>query len=296
MGTASDLAMAMELGVDGILCNTGIAARQGSGAHGAVLPAACEAGRDPSWRAASRANCTAPPPARRKACDSREAAEPSAPWQRISLADKPLYFVTDHNLTGGRPQLEVIERPWKAACAWCSTGTRISPERIHPGGRARPWRCAGNTGPLMLINDRVAIAKDIGADGVHLGQDDMEPQEARDMLGPDAIIGLSTHNREEVLAAADKPVDYINIGPMFPTATKDHSRYGALGTDRVLELSRLARFPFTTMGGINGTTWGTCSPAGVRTVAMVTEISLAPDAAARTRELLAEIRESRHGG
>ena len=54
----------------------------------------------------------------------------------------------------------------------------------------------------------------------------------------DAIIGLSTHNRQEVLASRGKPLDYINIGPMFPTATKEHARYGALGTDRVLDLCR----------------------------------------------------------
>ena len=151
-------------------------------------------------------------------------------------------------------------------------------------------------GALMLVNDRVEAAMDIGADGVHLGQDDMEPQDARDMLGENAIIGLSTHNREEVLAALDKPLDYLNIGPMFPTATKEHSRYGALGTDQVLELSRLSPLPFTTMGGIKRHHLGDLFRRGVRTVAMVTEISLAPDVAGRTRELLADIREAQHGG
>ena len=150
-------------------------------------------------------------------------------------------------------------------------------------------------GALLLVNDRVEAALDIGADGVHLGQDDMDPDDARAMLGPKAIIGLSTHNREEVLAARGKPLDYINIGPMFPTATKDHSRYGALGADQVLELSRLSPLPFTTMGGIKKAHLADLFRRGVRTVAMVTEISLAADVAGRVRDLLEEMERGRRG-
>lgn len=148
-------------------------------------------------------------------------------------------------------------------------------------------------GALMLVNDRVEAALAIGADGAHLGQDDLPPAEARRILGPGAILGLSTHNREEVLAARDLPLDYINIGPMFPTATKDHARYGALGADRVLELARLSPFPFTTMGGIKKAHLRDLFSRGVRTVAMVTEISLAEDIPGRVRELLAEIAAGR---
>lgn len=207
----------------------------------------------------------------------------------FSLSQLPLYFVTDHNLTGGRPQLDVIR-------AALEGGVRLVQYRdkdLPDSGFAREARAALELcraqGALLLVNDRVAIAKAIGADGVHLGQGDMDPHEARRILGPDAILGLSTHNREEVMAAESAPVDYINIGPMFPTATKDHSQYGALGTDLVLELSRLSRHPFTTMGGIKKSHLRDLFARGVMTVAMVTEISQAPDPAARTRELLAEI-------
>ena len=151
-------------------------------------------------------------------------------------------------------------------------------------------------GATLLINDRVEVARAIGADGVHLGQDDMAPSEARKILGDDAVIGLSTHTREEVLAAQVQPLNYINIGPMFPTATKDHSRYGSLGTEGVLELGRLSRFPFTTMGGIKRAHLRDLFSRGISTVAMVTEISLASDVAGRVRELLEEISRADRAG
>lgn len=208
----------------------------------------------------------------------------------FTLADKPLYYVTDHGLTGGRPQLEVMAAALKG-------GVRLVQYRdkdLDDAGFAREAEAALELcrayGALLLVNDRVSVARNIGADGVHLGQEDMDPGEARRLLGPSAIIGLSTHNREEMLAAEEQPVDYINIGPMFPTATKDHSRYGALGAERVLELSRLSRHPFTTMGGIKKSHLRDLFARGFNTVAMVTEISLAPDPEERVRELLAEIK------
>jgi thiamine-phosphate pyrophosphorylase len=200
-----------------------------------------------------------------------------------------LYFVTDHNLTAGRPQVDVI-------AAALEGGVRLVQYRdkdLPDSGFEREARAAlelcRRFGATLLINDRVHIALALGADGVHLGQDDMPPAEARKLLGPKAIIGISTHDRKEVLAAEDQPVDYVNIGPMFPTATKEHARYGTLGPETVLGLAALSRHPFTTMGGIKRSHLRTLFARGVRTVAMVTEISLAPDPAARVRELLAEI-------
>jgi thiamine-phosphate pyrophosphorylase len=205
-------------------------------------------------------------------------------------ADAPLYFVTDHALTGGRPQLEVIRGALEGGVRLVQFRDKESPDReFIREGREALALCRRH-GALLLVNDRVEAAKAIGADGVHLGQDDMPPAEARRILGPEAVIGLSTHDREEVLAARDLPLDYVNIGPMFPTATKDHARYGTLGADRVLELSKLSPFPFTTMGGIKKAHLRDLFSRGVRTVAMVTEISLAEDIPGRVRELLEEIR------
>ncbi len=207
----------------------------------------------------------------------------------FSLADRPLYFVTDHNLTGGRPQLDVVRAALDGGVRLVQYRDKQLPDSGFEREAVAVLKECRAYGALLLLNDRVAVAKAIGADGVHLGQEDMDPEEARLILGPEAIIGLSTHDRAEVEAAQGKPVDYINIGPMFPTATKDHARYGTLGLAKVLELARLSRFPFTTMGGIKKSHLRELFQSGIQTVAMVTEISLAPDPAARVRELLAEL-------
>lgn len=201
----------------------------------------------------------------------------------------PLYFVTDHKQTRGRPQLEIIKSALEGGVRLVQYRDKNLPDVEFRRKAEEVLALCRSHGAMLLINDRVEIAKAIGADGVHLGQEDMDPEEARSLLGPTAVIGLSTHNREEVEAAQSKPLDYINIGPMFPTATKDHSRYGALGQDVVLELARLSRFPFTTMGGIKMPHLKGLFEKGVHTVAMVTEISLAEDVTSKVREILAEI-------
>ncbi len=208
--------------------------------------------------------------------------------EAFNLTQHRIYFVTDHNLTGGRSQLDVMRGALEG-------GVRLIQYRdkdLPDAGFEREARAAlalcHSFGAILLINDRVNLAKAIGADGVHLGQDDMDPLEARRILGPRAIIGLSMHNLHEVHAARESPIDYLNIGPMFPTKTKDHTQYPALGPDAVQALAAESRFPVTTMGGIKKSHLRDLARRGLTTVAMVTEISLAPDPAARVRELLAE--------
>jgi thiamine-phosphate pyrophosphorylase len=202
----------------------------------------------------------------------------------------PLYFVTDHALNAGRPKLEVIAAALRGGAKLIQYRDKVlGPAEFEAEARAALALCRAH-GATLILNDHVAIAARIGADGVHLGQDDMHPAEARRLLGPDAIIGLSTHNEAEVLAAQDQPVSNINIGPMFATNTKDHLH--ALGLEAVLHLSRLSRHPWTTMGGIKREHLPGLFQSGVRTVSMVTEISLAPDVEQRVRDLLGDIGEA----
>ncbi len=199
----------------------------------------------------------------------------------------PLYFVTDGGLTAGRPIPVVVEAALRGGARLIQYRDKtLPPEAFEAEARDVLALCRAHNATL-IINDHVEIAARIGADGVHLGQDDMDPVAARRILGPDAIVGLSTHNEAEVLAAQDLPVSNINIGPMFATNTKEHLHH--LGTDEVLRLSRLTRHPWTTMGGIKRRHLPDLFRQGVRTVSMVTEISLAADVEARVRELLTEI-------
>lgn len=205
----------------------------------------------------------------------------------------PLYFVTDHALNAGRSKLDVIAAALRGGAKLIQYRDKVLGEaEFEEEAREALRLCrAAPGGPAtLLINDHVEVAARLGADGVHLGQDDMSPVDARRILGPDAIIGLSTHNEAEVLAARHLPVSSINIGPMFPTQTKDHLH--ALGLDEVMRLARLTNHPWTTMGGIKRGHFPALFQAGVRTVSMVTEISLAEDVEQRTRELLADIAQA----
>jgi thiamine-phosphate diphosphorylase len=212
---------------------------------------------------------------------------------RFTPGSFPLYFVTDGGLTAGRPIPDVVAAALRGGARLIQFRDKsLSLDAFEAQARAVLALCRSH-GATLIVNDRVEVAARIGADGVHLGQDDMSPVEARRILGPDAIIGLSTHDEAEVLAAESLPVSYINIGPMFATSTKEHLH--ALGPEEVHRLAKLTRHPWTTMGGIKRHHLPDLFAHGVKTVSMVTEISLAEDVETRTRTLLAEIPRASSG-
>jgi len=138
-------------------------------------------------------------------------------------------------------------------------------------------------GMLMIMNDHVDIAIESGADGVHLGQDDMPLADAR-KAGPGLILGCSTHSKEEALKAQEEGADYINLGPIFATQTKT-TGYNPLGMEILKSVPPLLRIPFTVMGGIKGKHIPELIAAGAGKIAMVTEITTAEDIASKVRGL-----------
>ena len=135
----------------------------------------------------------------------------------------------------------------------------------------------------MIINDHVDVALAAGADGVHLGQEDLPIGAAR-KIAPELIIGASSHNLMEALKAEQDGADYVNIGPIFPTKTKENT-VSFLGPGAISEIGPQLTVPFTTMGGINPENIGLVLEAGARRVAMITGITRAADIAARVRRL-----------
>jgi thiamine-phosphate pyrophosphorylase len=124
-------------------------------------------------------------------------------------------------------------------------------------------------GTKVIINDHVDIAAAAGADGVHLGQDDLAPELARKILGSKAIIGYSTHSLEQVRIALRYPVDYLAIGPVFRTKTKVNSD-PVIGIERLQEVSReIGEMPLVAIGGINLTNLNTVFEAGADSIAVV---------------------------
>jgi thiamine-phosphate pyrophosphorylase len=152
---------------------------------------------------------------------------------------------------------------------------------------------ADRRGARLIVNDRADIAKLIDAAGVHLGQDDLPPAAARALLGPHAIIGLSTHTVEQATAAMREGIaDYIGFGPIFPTASKPrHDPVQGLDSLRAVR-SRVA-LPIVAIGGISALTLPAVIAAGADAVAMIGDLVNAPDIAATVRALLARTKAGR---
>jgi len=150
---------------------------------------------------------------------------------------------------------------------------------------------------LFIVNDDPYLAQSCDADGVHVGQDDVSPAEAREVLGPDAIIGLSTHSKEQIDAAAGHPIDYMSVGPIWETPTKE-GRPG-VGLELIEYAAANAPHPFFAIGGIDSSNAGTVVETGARRLCVVRAIRDAADpsaAAESLRSALAAAGEAAPGG
>ena len=128
----------------------------------------------------------------------------------------------------------------------------------------------------VMVNDRIDIAVLAGAAGVHLGQTDLPPVAARRMLGPGRIIGYSTHNLNQALEAEGLPVDYIAVGPIFATATKENPD-PVLGVEKLREICRAVRKPVVAIGGIRLDDAQQVLNAGAQSVAVIRDLLIRSD-------------------
>ena len=140
----------------------------------------------------------------------------------------------------------------------------------------------------LIINDRADLARLVGADGVHVGQDDLSPRDVRRIVGDAAIVGLSTHTTEQLERAIDEPVSYVAIGPIFTTATKA-TGYDAVGLAMVRAASSIAArrsLPLVAIGGITIETATSIIDAGGASVAVIGDLLAGGNPEARTREYI----------
>ena len=136
---------------------------------------------------------------------------------------------------------------------------------------------------LFIVNDDPDIARACAADGVHVGHGDMAPSEARAALGPEAIVGLSTHSEEQIAASAEEPVDHISVGPIWETPTKEGRP--AVGLELIAHAAAHAPHPFFAIGGIDATNAGRVVEAGAHRLCVVRAIRDAADPAGAAEEL-----------
>jgi thiamine-phosphate pyrophosphorylase len=206
--------------------------------------------------------------------------EDRARERRARLDAARLYFVCDP-VPGGRDLEELL-------CAAIKGGVRVvqlrdkrlSDAELAAAALAARAVCE-RLGALLIVNDRPQVALDCGADGVHVGQDDMPVADVRALVGPDMLIGLSTHAPAEIDAVAAARADYIGVGPVHATPTKPGRP--AVGLELVRYAAAHASLPFFAIGGIDIDNVDDAIAAGARRVCVLRAIAAAenPEHAAR---------------
>lgn len=189
------------------------------------------------------------------------------------------YLVADPGLCGQRGVHDTV----LAAVSGGVTAVQLrdkgaSADTLHRLA-AEVLRALDGTGVPLLVNDRLDVALAVGAHGVHLGQDDLDVEEARSLAGPQLLVGLSVSSREEMSAVNALPtgtVDYLGLGPVFATATKTDAM-GPLGIDGLADLCRRTTVSCVAIGGIHAGNAEAVRAAGVDGVAVVSAICTASD-------------------
>jgi thiamine-phosphate diphosphorylase len=203
--------------------------------------------------------------------------EAHGPLRRERLRTARLYFVCEAMPHG--------EEPEALLHAALGGGVDIVQLREKELGRdeiersAQTFRRICDTySALFIVNDDPYLARSCDADGVHVGQDDTPATEAREVLGPEAIVGLSTHSEEQLAASAEQPLDYVSVGPIWETPTKA-GRPG-VGLGLVEHAVANAPHPFFAIGGIDAANAGQVVAAGAQRLGVVRAIRDAQDPAA----------------
>jgi thiamine-phosphate pyrophosphorylase len=196
-----------------------------------------------------------------------------------------LYAIIERSQLGARTAPEVAE-------LLLSAGVRLIQYRDKQGTSREIYEAsvalaerAHKHKAIFIVNDRADIARAAGANGVHLGQDDLPIELARRVLAPGQIVGASTHNREQVIAADRGASDYIAFGPIFATASKERPD-PVVGLEGLKEVRGLTKKPLVAIGGITIENARQVIDAGADSVAVIRALLDAPDIAERAKEFL----------
>jgi thiamine-phosphate pyrophosphorylase len=195
-------------------------------------------------------------------------------------------------MTARRGLLETVAAAVDGGVTMVQLRHKNAPARVMvEAGRALKALLAPRGIPL-IVNDRVDVAHAIGADGTHIGQDDLAPAAARAILGPSAIIGFSISNEGQLAGFDATAVDYVGLGPIFPTGTKADAA-AALGEVRFAALRRQLTCPVVAIGGITPGNAARAIAAGADGVAVVSALCAATDPCAAAQILRAAVDSAR---
>jgi thiamine-phosphate pyrophosphorylase len=204
----------------------------------------------------------------------------------VASLDFRLCLVTDRRATAGRPLLAVVERCLGAGLPAVQLREKDLPaaELLALAGALRT--ATRRHGARLVVNDRVDVALAVGADGVQLPEAGLPPAVARGLLGPDRLLGASTHSPESLEAAQDAGADFVLFGPVYDTPSK--RAWGApQGPASLAAVCRRARVPVLAIGGVTAGRVPELGQAGAAGVAVIRALLEADDPACATRDLLA---------
>lgn len=201
--------------------------------------------------------------------------------KKSSILDCRLYVIVDRTAVGGRDPAEVAEQAVRGGADCIQWRDKSSPDGPFLEEAQRLRELTERAGVLFVVNDRLDVALACGADGVHLGHEDLPVGRARSLAGKRLLIGRSTHSIEEASRSQEEGADYIGVGPVFATPTKPDVR--AVGLDLVRQAAAVIQIPWFAIGGIDLQNLPLVLSAGAARVAVVRAVAAAsdPEAAAR---------------
>ena len=195
-----------------------------------------------------------------------------------------IYLVTGQSLCSPRPVEEIILRAIDGGIAYIQLREKDLSTRFFVQEAKRIKKLLSSYKIPLIINDRIDVALACGAEGLHIGQEDMPYEIARKLMGPKAIIGLSVEDWTDVEESQKLDVDYIGVSPVFPTPTKTDTK-GAWGLAGLIKIKAFSRHPIVAIGGINESNAAEVIAAGADCIAVVSAICAASDPTAATNKL-----------
>ena len=207
------------------------------------------------------------------------------------MIDPTLYVILDRGVARGRDLLDLLAAAVAGGCRMVQLRDKEWPSgRLLPLAERLRARCAADS-VTFIVNDRVDLALAVGADGVHLGQDDLPARIARPLLRPGMILGVSTHSVAQARAAQADGADYVAVGSMF--ATRSKAEFELVGPDLLRKLRGEIRVPLIAIGGITHDNVQEVVRAGADGVAVISAVAAADDPRAASERFVALIRAAR---
>jgi thiamine-phosphate pyrophosphorylase len=199
----------------------------------------------------------------------------------------PLYAILDRSVARGRDLPGLLDAVLAGGCRLVQLREKTMPlGDLLPLARSLARRCR-EVGALLIVNDRADLALAAGADGLHVGQDDLPARQARGLLPSGMILGVSTHDPEQARRAVADGADYVAVGSIFPTTTK--AGFQLVGPELIRRVRPEVPVPLVGIGGITAENASSVLGAGADAVAVISALCAAPDPEAATRAFLARI-------